>query len=158
MNVRRRAARAIARWHGYFWLPCPICGRRFAGFEWTGTLHETYNRGTSTCPRCPGDWVLDPSTGLYEHGLPPVPPELTRWAIAVGGQTAEEFARVSAAHHCGVICAWEDCGRPVEVETSWGQIMTCVEHGLILERIARNHGLPYANWAGPLLVTLEVDP
>ena len=44
---------------GYFWLPCPNCGRMFGGHEIRkgggGTYHS---RGGSftTCPLCPGDY------------------------------------------------------------------------------------------------------
>jgi len=30
----RFIARAIADRGGYFWLPCPLCGRKFGGQEW----------------------------------------------------------------------------------------------------------------------------
>jgi hypothetical protein len=26
--------RLYARWGGYFWLPCPLCGQHFGGHEW----------------------------------------------------------------------------------------------------------------------------
>lgn len=34
--MRRNAwwRKAYAWWAGYFWLPCPLCGTKFAGFEW----------------------------------------------------------------------------------------------------------------------------
>lgn len=45
-----------ARVRGYFWLPCPICGQMFAGYEkGGGNLWETPYFGSMTCPRCPGD-------------------------------------------------------------------------------------------------------
>lgn len=52
---------------GYFWLPCPICGQMFGGFEAAGTWHdgpgeEVYNEegrwiggwntGVGVCPSC----------------------------------------------------------------------------------------------------------
>lgn len=30
----RWAHRLWARWTGYFWKPCPVCGRFFGGHEW----------------------------------------------------------------------------------------------------------------------------
>ncbi len=33
MMRSRLAAQVIAAIRGYFWLPCPICGQDFAGFE-----------------------------------------------------------------------------------------------------------------------------
>jgi hypothetical protein len=42
-----------ARTHGYFWLPCPICGRKFGGHEEPkGTLMKDWGSGQSTCPQC----------------------------------------------------------------------------------------------------------
>lgn len=30
----RLAHHAYARFRGFFWLPCPLCGRKFGGHEW----------------------------------------------------------------------------------------------------------------------------
>lgn len=36
---------------GYFWLPCPLCGRTFGGHEAPqGALLLSYGSGVSTCP------------------------------------------------------------------------------------------------------------
>jgi hypothetical protein len=43
-----RQPRWFYRWwanlHGYFWLPCRLCGQMYSGFEWTldgaPTVHE----------------------------------------------------------------------------------------------------------------------
>ena len=37
---------------GYFWLPCPICGRYFGGHEWSESLYLGYGSGRGTCPWC----------------------------------------------------------------------------------------------------------
>lgn len=37
MKVPRRVAEFLASSFGYFWLPCPLCGQMFAGFE----IHES---------------------------------------------------------------------------------------------------------------------
>jgi len=39
---------------GYFWLPCPICGKNFGGHEWKSgnTLMENISEGTGVCPDC----------------------------------------------------------------------------------------------------------
>lgn len=45
---------------GYFWLPCPVCGREFGGHEKGGG--EFYVGGgisRITCPRCPGVHPID---------------------------------------------------------------------------------------------------
>jgi hypothetical protein len=33
---------------GYFWLPCPICGREFGGHEWGGSVQSTNDPGLSS--------------------------------------------------------------------------------------------------------------
>jgi hypothetical protein len=37
---------------GYFWLPCPICDKKFGGHEWSGSLETNDFRGEGVCPRC----------------------------------------------------------------------------------------------------------
>lgn len=44
--------RLLALWGGYFWLPCPICGRNFGGHEWAATLKHSAFRGEGVCPKC----------------------------------------------------------------------------------------------------------
>lgn len=57
--------RAPRWWHrlraeigGYFWLPCPLCGKEFGGHEWThGAGIHSIPLGSSyhsqgICPRC----------------------------------------------------------------------------------------------------------
>lgn len=69
----REIQKAIARARGYFWLPCPLCGREFGGHEWEdidGLSSAIYtdptqpNIGTGICPVCTaqgkGNW---PSSG-----------------------------------------------------------------------------------------------
>jgi DNA-directed RNA polymerase subunit RPC12/RpoP len=45
---------------GYFWLPCPRCGRMFGGHQAGGVLHhrEEDRNSQMTCPRCRGDFLL----------------------------------------------------------------------------------------------------
>lgn len=47
---------------GYFWIPCPRCGRMFGGHEWAGTDWEAPGHdghapmyGSATCHYCPGE-------------------------------------------------------------------------------------------------------
>lgn len=54
--------RLYATLGGYFWLPCPLCGREFGGHEWRevgGHLSDIpdevvvgFAGGTAICPRC----------------------------------------------------------------------------------------------------------
>jgi hypothetical protein len=41
---------------GYFWLSCPICGKKFGGHEWDfengNTLYISPNEGRGVCPDC----------------------------------------------------------------------------------------------------------
>jgi hypothetical protein len=41
--------RLYANTHGYFWLPCPVCGKMFGGHEKGGDLDLGYGRGKMTC-------------------------------------------------------------------------------------------------------------
>ncbi|SLG32831.1 Uncharacterised protein [Mycobacteroides abscessus subsp. abscessus] len=49
----RHVHRRYAQEHGYFWLPCPLCGRHFGGHEITDSV-PTGEAGTSQgiCPMC----------------------------------------------------------------------------------------------------------
>lgn len=38
--------------HGYFWLPCPICGNHFGGHEWKESLNITSYKGIGVCSQC----------------------------------------------------------------------------------------------------------
>lgn len=40
---------------GYFWIPCPNCGRMFGGHELGGTLWTSEFEGRCICPMCPTD-------------------------------------------------------------------------------------------------------
>lgn len=40
---------------GYFWLPCPICGRKFGGHEKHGILWSGPHEGEGTCWDCRDD-------------------------------------------------------------------------------------------------------
>jgi hypothetical protein len=42
----------IAIWGGLFWLPCPLCGKRFGGHEPTGTLMVSFSSGQGVCRKC----------------------------------------------------------------------------------------------------------
>lgn len=88
---------------GYFWLPCPLCGRKFGGHEWgDGPYTSIANparglgAGTAVCPACEGrpetmwQWGIQgsgpsindvrpwqmPSHITIDRALPP-PPEST---------------------------------------------------------------------------------
>jgi hypothetical protein len=99
--------RVLHNWYafllGYFWLPCPLCGREFGGHEWKdrdgrSSVIPDPNGGPSTgiavCPDCtragkgstewgggyiPPSASLDPPrVGLDSMGLPPPVPMASR--------------------------------------------------------------------------------
>jgi len=43
-----------AKTMGYFWIPCPLCGRMFGGHEWLNgnILKVSLNRGVTVCLDC----------------------------------------------------------------------------------------------------------
>lgn len=43
-----------AKFFGYFWLPCPLCGRYFGGHEWKYTFMLNLGEGKGICnnPEC----------------------------------------------------------------------------------------------------------
>ena len=60
IRLRRWMHKVYAFAFGYFWLPCPECGRWFGGHEeGGGTLWvsgtKTSRSGHLLCPNCPGD-------------------------------------------------------------------------------------------------------
>lgn len=49
----RSYQRRYARRHGYFWLPCPLCGEEFGGHEAHGSIAtEDPDRREDICPSC----------------------------------------------------------------------------------------------------------
>lgn len=51
----RLVNRLYAFFVGYFWLPCPRCGKYYGGHEHGGMNWLGDGRGTMTCYRCPGE-------------------------------------------------------------------------------------------------------
>ena len=45
-----------ARFFGFFWLPCPLCGDLFGGHEWRSRAavlwHKDRSGGTGVCEKC----------------------------------------------------------------------------------------------------------
>ena len=55
--------------HGYFWLPCPLCGEKFGGHEWAKSLDSIYtggNRGVGVCSDC-GEEAKRINMSRYGH-------------------------------------------------------------------------------------------
>ena len=53
-NAPRWMHRLYAFVAGYFWRPCPICGRKFGGHEWAADLMTSLHSGVGVCPNCAG--------------------------------------------------------------------------------------------------------
>lgn len=46
--------RVVAKFFGYFWLPCPLCGEYFGGHEWRNYngKYSALADGKGICPDC----------------------------------------------------------------------------------------------------------
>jgi hypothetical protein len=76
MRLPRTLHRFYAWLLGYFWIPCPLCGRYFGGHEWhypdvLSVIPKPGGGGTAICPSCT-------AAGLGKE----FPPTLTAWAKA----------------------------------------------------------------------------
>mgnify|MGYP001612338502 CR=1 FL=1 len=73
MRIRPRfLAQALAFLGGYFWLPCPICGEPFAGFEWgDGILATSPGGGVGVCskPECEAEAARRSDEVYAAHGM-----------------------------------------------------------------------------------------
>jgi hypothetical protein len=93
-----RLPRFLHRWYaqtfGYFWLPCPLCGRPFGGHEWGRTLERPAciitgpGTGTGVCDGC--DEVAR-EINWRTAGLAPVP----GCEVSLGGCGEVVFVRES---------------------------------------------------------------
>jgi hypothetical protein len=57
MKLPRWLHKAWANFAGYFWLPCPLCGKEFGGHEWktnapNNSIMTSWNTGSGVCPNC----------------------------------------------------------------------------------------------------------
>src|SRR6266446_1757418 len=60
-----------ARWHAYYWVPCPICGQMYGGHEAKGgTLWTHGGGGQAVCPDCADAPALHRANiERFEHGM-----------------------------------------------------------------------------------------
>ena len=68
MGLPRIVHRLYAWALGYFWIPCPLCGRHFGGHEWhypddLSVIRKPEGGGTAICPTCT-------AAGLGEEPIP----------------------------------------------------------------------------------------
>ena len=54
MRVSRFLHRCYAFLFGYFWIPCPLCGKYFGGHEWLveDSLWINERDAEAVCPNC----------------------------------------------------------------------------------------------------------
>jgi hypothetical protein len=61
---------------GYFWLPCPSCGRMFGGHEWKdydgkpSSIKHPSGGKVAICPDCTRDGCGERSTLVFWKDLP----------------------------------------------------------------------------------------
>jgi hypothetical protein len=84
-RVRERSARA--RSEGYFWLPCPVCGEQFGGFECSrlSVPNGQPGGGMMTCLACEYEVGIRESSTCREHGH--VPTEV--WAMVTTSHSVD---------------------------------------------------------------------
>lgn len=59
-----------AKLFGYFWLPCPICGKNFGGHEKHGSLMTSWDGGIMTCPDCAEEAEHRNQLFMQDHPAP----------------------------------------------------------------------------------------
>lgn len=70
---RPRFIQRIYAWlHGYFWLPCPICGEKFGGHEWADSLMTSWCSGEGVCPDCTDEANRRNKKFMKNYPAPPV--------------------------------------------------------------------------------------
>ena len=59
MSLKRILAKLYADFFGYFWLPCPICGKFFGGHECRGSVQCELRSHSSHATCCvPNDQIV----------------------------------------------------------------------------------------------------
>ena len=62
-----------ARIGGYFWGPCPICGKPYGGHEANkGDLMTSWSGGVMTCPNCAEEAKRRNREFMVDHPVPVV--------------------------------------------------------------------------------------
>lgn len=70
--------RLYANMLGFFWVPCPSCGKEFGGHEWvTESEHKSSlalggGKGAAICPECTMDGAGDRSWAKLDNARPVV--------------------------------------------------------------------------------------
>ena len=73
-NFHKFISKYLPRWFnryyafltGYFWLPCPLCGKMFGGHEWFdgNSLMVSYYKSWGVCSLC-GKKAREMNTQIY---------------------------------------------------------------------------------------------
>jgi len=68
---RPRFLNAIAAYlGGYLWLPCPICNEKFAGYESTEIIFDSWTTGKMVCWRC-SEKAAEKNAEFFKLNPPP---------------------------------------------------------------------------------------
>ena len=75
MRLPRTIAKMKAAALGYFWLPCPLCGESFAGFEWGASIpvNECSGQGVCNKPECVKNAQKQTEEFWAERGITIIP-------------------------------------------------------------------------------------
>jgi hypothetical protein len=68
--INRLYNQLYAFFNGYFWLPCPLCGKYFGGHEQYGELMISWNHGKLTCFDCKS--IADKENEKFIKNNPPI--------------------------------------------------------------------------------------
>lgn len=73
MMKHRLWNKLYAAFMGYFWEPCPICGKKFGGHEQEGgTLMTNWSIGEAVCPDCKEEAIKRNKKWIKKNPMPAV--------------------------------------------------------------------------------------
>ncbi len=87
---------------GYFWLPCPICGKHFGGHERVANqnhLMTSWHGGLSVCPDCSDEAGRRNKEYMTTHPVMVIDGKFTE-IDAVPGLTASQREEVARFYRC----------------------------------------------------------
>lgn len=65
---------AWAHLGGYYWIPCPICHKKFGGHEKNGSLMDTWSSGRTVCRNC-----IDLANKVNEQNMEKWQPQINEY-------------------------------------------------------------------------------
>lgn len=117
---RHRTRRMLAAsLRGYFWMPCPMCGEEFGGYEWVGRISlpaEGQGMTQGICPACELDLGLQALAMCERDGHQPMSVLNEASATSRGGGSFEISLSVNLnATPLRVYC--QACGLDLPLDT-----------------------------------------